>query len=789
MKSSYKLILLFQMICSGFFGQIAALEGYVTGLPSDTLAAATIQVDKITGTISAKNGFYTISLEPGTYTVTCSLAGYIPLKKVIAVAAGTTTRVDFNLTENTNPLDEIVVSAERYEQKIGETMVSTEILKPQLIQNKNSTSIDQALNQVPGVVVADGQASIRGGSGFSYGAGSRVLMLVDEMPMISADAGDIKWNFLPIEIVEQVEVVKGASSVLYGSGALNGIVNMRTAFARNEPRTQASIFYGQYDAPRNTYKWWTGSSQSQKGITFSHAQKIGRLDIVIGAHKYTDDGYRMLETESRDRFNAGLKYSFKKIPGLQTGVNTNMMNTQGGLFFLWQNYDSAYIPQGKKIQNYNNNRFNIDPWITYSGGKSIDRNYKISFRNRYFKTQNNNDKNQSSSSELYYSELQYSGNFSKKINLTTGFVVMQQVILGDSIYGKHQGNNLAGYAQLRKQFFNRLTVTAGLRGEFYKIDSVKTTGTLLNNNSSAQLPFQPVFRAGANYRAARYTYIRASVGQGYRFPSAAEKFVNTSVSALKIFPNPSLRSERAYSAELSVKQGFRLWGFQAYADLAAFYTRYSDMIEFVFDIYKPGGATGNIFTDLPYAGFKSQNIGDAEISGAELSMNGSGNFGPVKMTVLSGYTYIRPIQPNFNPASDTLGLPGISTLKYRSRNLFKADIQLEYKKWSLGYSARYQSKIENIDRRFTQSLFEEYSKPGGINFANIPGTYILPGLKENYDAFSKSFIVQDARIAYQLSAIVRLSFIVNNLGNIEYQNRPGDMRPPTLYVGQILVKI
>jgi len=782
----YKTICIVFLYCS-YYAQTGKINGYVLS-GNDTLAGATIQLNKTTGTLTSSNGYYSIEVPEGSYTLNCSITGYTSLKRTVSVVAGSVNRLDFILTENTNPLDEIVVSTERYEQKISETTISTEIIKPQLIQNKNITSVDQALNQVPGVVVADGQASIRGGSGFSYGAGSRVLMLVDEIPMISADAGDIKWNFLPIEIVEQVEVVKGASSVLYGSGALNGIVNMRTAFARNEPRTQASIFYGQYDAPRNTYKWWAGSSQSQKGITFSHSQKIGRLEMVIGAHKYDDDGFRMLETESRDRFNTALKYSFKKLPGLQVGANTNMMNTHGGLFFLWQNYDSAYVPQGKKIQNYNNNRFNVDPWITYAGGRDNERNYKVSLRNRYFKTQNNNDKNQSSSSELYYSELQYSGNFRNKINLTTGFVVMQQVILGDSIYGKHQGNNLAGYAQVRKQF-NRLTITAGIRGEFYKIDSVKTTGTLFNNNSSAQLPFQPVFRAGANYRAARYTYLRASFGQGYRFPSAAEKFVNTSVSALKIFPNPSLKSERAYSAEVSVKQGFRLWGFQAYADLAAFYTRYYDMIEFVFDIYKPGGATGSIFTDLPYAGFKSQNIGDAEISGAELSVNGAGNIGPVKITVLTGYTYIRPVQPNFNPVSDTLGLPGVSTLKYRSRNLFKADVQLEYKKWSLGYSARYQSKIENIDRRFTQSLFEEYSRPGGINFSNLPGTYILPGLKENYGAFSKSFIVQDVRIAYQISKLVRLSFIVNNIGNVEYQNRPGDMRAPTSYVGQVLVKI
>ncbi|MCK7529808.1 MAG: TonB-dependent receptor plug domain-containing protein [Marinilabiliales bacterium] len=47
----------------------------------------------------------------------------------------------------------------------------------------------------------------------------------------------IKWNFLPLENLSQVEIIKGASSVLYGSSALNGVINFRTADASNIPLT------------------------------------------------------------------------------------------------------------------------------------------------------------------------------------------------------------------------------------------------------------------------------------------------------------------------------------------------------------------------------------------------------------------------------------------------------------------------------------------------------------------------------------------------------------------------
>lgn len=780
-------ILVLALFCSNLKAQeTGKIEGYVFDINAgDTLSGAVISLNPQIATTSNARGFYSLSSTAGNYSISFSLVGYKTFTTLVTIPPNSTAILHVGLGDANTALDEVVVSAGKYEQKLSEVTVSMDVLKPSLIENKNTTSLEYIMNQVPGVTVADGQASIRGGSGFSYGAGSRVLMLVDEMPMISADAGDIKWNYLPLENLEQVEVIKGASSALFGSSALNGVINLRTAYAKDKPITKVSTFIGSYDAPRKTYKWWKGSSQTQQGINFSHAQKIGNLDFVIGGHKFSDEGFRMLETEDRQRFNNNLRYNFKKIPGLAVGVNTNMMNTKGGLFFLWQNYDSAYIPQGRTIQRYDNIRLNVDPYITYYKGSN-----KFSLRNRYFKTQNTNDKNQGSYAELYYSEFQYQKRFANNLNITTGAVYMEQMILGDSLYGKHSGQNIAGYVQADKRFFEKLTVSFGLRGEFYKIDTAKTNGYLLPENRKVKLPFQPVTRLGLNYKAAEYTFIRASFGQGYRFPSVAEKFVSTSVSSLKIYPNPGLQPERAWSAEIGIKQGFRIGNFKGFADVAGFYTHYTNMIEFVFDIYKPGGASGIFYLDQPWSGFKSQNVGQANISGVETSVNGTGKIGPVNITLLTGYTYINPTAANFDPAKDTLGLPGIKTLKYRSKHLFKNDIQFDWKFISLGYSTRFQSKVENIDVRFVQSILHEYNDiANGINWDEIPSTYILPGLRENFKDFQKSFWVHDARISFNLGHNVKISFIVNNFTNVEYQARPGDMRAPTQYVGQIAVKL
>lgn len=787
-KSTVKLVFLLACFCSIMKSQSPGsfIKGYVTDANnSDTLIGAVINAGPKNTIISDIHGYYELSVTQGSHIVSCSMLGYKTFTTEVKINGAETILLPIILKDGNTSLDEVVVSAGKYEQKLSDVTVSMDIIKTSLIENKNTTSLEYIMNQVPGVTVADGQASIRGGSGFSYGAGSRVLMLVDEMPMISADAGDIKWNYLPLENLEQVEVIKGASSALFGSSALNGVINMRTAYAKDKPITKLTSFFGSYDAPRHTYKWWKGSSQSQSGINFSHAQKIGNFDLVFGGHMFSDNGFRMLETEDRKRFNTNVRYNFKKIPGLSVGANTNMMNTKGGLFFLWQSYDSAYIPQGRTIQQYNNIRFNIDPYITYFHGTN-----KFSLRNRYFKTLNRNDKNQGSLAELYYSEFQYQKRFKNNLNLTAGAVYMEQMILGDSLYGRHNGQNRAAYIQADKKYFNKLTVSIGVRGEYYKLDTAETNGHLIPSKAKVKLPFQPVTRIGVNYQALEYTFIRASFGQGYRFPSVAEKYVSTAVSALSIYPNSSLQPERAFSAELGIKQGFKVSNFKGFIDVAGFYTEYTDMIEFVFGIYKPGGSTGIFYLDKPYAGFKSQNIGRAKISGVEGSVTGTGKLGPLNITLLTGYTYIDPVNPNYNSAKDTLGLEGIKTLKYRSRHLFKNDIQLDYKFISLGYSARFQSKVENIDRRFIQSILHEYNEiQNGLNWDEIESTYILPGLRQNFGAFQKSFWVHDARVSINLNSTIKLSFIVNNFTNIEYQNRPGDVRPPRQYIGQLSFKL
>jgi outer membrane receptor protein involved in Fe transport len=790
-----KRILIF--ICQFILSYTSYAQGVVRGRVTDKSSKETLPgvvlicADK--NAVTDVNGNFSLQVPVGKQAIKASLVGYANFSKTIEVKEKDTLTIAVALDVSNKALDEVVVSAGKYEQKLSEVTVSMEVIKADLLQNKAIAQLDQIMNQVPGVYVTDQQVSIRGGSGFTYGAGSRVMMLVDGMPMISADAGDIKFNYIPIENMAQMEVIKGASSALYGSSALNGVINMRTKFAGDKPETQVTMMAGVYgDADRESLDWWKQQhsfNPMYQAVTFSHSQKFGNLDLVMGGQLYKDEGYRDSASENRIRANINLRYRFKKIPGLSAGINSTAMTYSGSLFFLWKSADSAFQSRSGALSVYSNTRNNIDPYLSYVS----KRGGKHNIRGRYFLTNNNNSSggvNQGSRAELYYYEHQWQKSFKNNLNITAGWVAMRQVVLAPYLYGTRFGKNLAGYVQVDKKFFNRLTVSGGMRVEYYKVDTSQTKGGFffLNAPKKTNLPVQPVCRAGLNYQALEYTFIRASFGQGYRFPSVAEKYINTVVGGINVFPNPSLQPEKGYTAEVGIKQGFKIGNFQGFFDAAYFVTHYYNMIDIVFKYDTAGKyaqysqGIANLAKDV---GFQFQNIGSANINGIDISVSGTGKIGPIRVDLLSGYTYSNPINPNFNPKTDTNGTSRTNLLRYRNKTMFKNDIQLTYKVISFGWSVRYTSAMQNIDRRFQQNVLYDSGVPD--NYA--PNSFFLfPGLTQYRVTHNTGVWVNDFRVACQVSKNVRVSFLINNLFNTEFMSRPGLIEPPRTFVLQARLK-
>ena len=119
---------------------------------------------------------YQLQVDEGEQKITFRYIGYEEIIKTISLQKNESIVINIALSPSSEQLSTVVVSAGKYEQKIEEITVSMEVIKPSLIENKNTTDIQTAMDQIPGVNITDGQANIRGGSGWSYGAGTRVLV-------------------------------------------------------------------------------------------------------------------------------------------------------------------------------------------------------------------------------------------------------------------------------------------------------------------------------------------------------------------------------------------------------------------------------------------------------------------------------------------------------------------------------------------------------------------------------------------------------------------------------------
>lgn len=720
--------------------QNATISGTITDAASgEPLIGASIYCSNQSGASTGIDGTYSFSSPAGTTTIIFSYVGYQKQEKEMVLATGASYTLDVQLQADEGLLNTVVVTGSKFEKKLGEEVVTIDVIKSDLVEHTNDFRLDQSVQRMPGVSVIDGQANIRGGSGYSYGAGSRVLLLMDDLPMLSGDAAFPSWDFIPIENLQQIEIIKGASSALYGSSALNGIINVRTAYPTSEPETKFSFFNGAYFAPADTaQKWWTDAFPFLAGGNFSHRQKFGRFDLVTGAYVFSQDSYLKDIYNRRARANVNTRYRINN--NLAVGLNVNAQINRSSNFFFWNNTDSGlYVPAEGTVSYNRGFKMTVDPFLNYYDQHG--NRHKV--LTRYYGNHNEvPGTEQSNFSDLFYAEYQYQKHLEKMQLVATAGVLANKAMVTAELYGDsaYSSANQAAYVQLDKKFFNKLNLSAGMRYEFNQI------GTLQES--------RPVFRAGANYQVADYTYVRASWGQGYRFPTIAEKYISTGISGLSIFPNPNLTSETGYSAEIGIKQGVKFSNWQGMLDLSAFTSEYFDMMEFTFDIYDAG------------IGFMSQNIGDTRISGAEISLLGNGKIGNIPTTLIAGYTYIDPLFQDFDSLQNALSSADYNVLKYRFRHTVKFDIESTFHQFRIGATCNYNSFMEAVDAAFVDPIIPAI------------GLYIIDGLQEYRDANNSGDYIIDMRAAWVMRNGNEVSMVCSNLLNRAYSIRPAMMEAP-----------
>lgn len=588
--SIYFFILLF--CASGLFSQNG--KGIISGkiISSNTqegLPGANIQIEGTLLGASAdlKGNFIIRNVPVGKHVLKITMIGYE--KKVlddVQVKRNQTARISVKLKETVIGMNPVVVTASKRRQDLSLTPHSISVLSNTEIIQRAPLRLDQALESVSGVNFVEGSISIRGSTGYTRGIGSRVLLLIDGVPLMISDTNEINWNLLPILDVEQVEVIKGAGSALYGSNALGGIVNVITRAPNREGSLKIRSIGGVYDDPYIPEWKWTDRQlhfhqlQIGAGKSFQYQALPGAAQYLLlppffwpfksqveevgfqtTFNQHISTGYR--EQNHFKRWNLSFRSDHTFSDGAKYTTYAGFSFENRAEFVEWQNQNEplnvSYWWQDKKV------RFRtLDAYIMYNKPLSpvAALKFRASFISSLFADQYDREGD-------YYpangtgGEIQFDWLPHFKHNVTMG-VELKTDGGHTKFIGKRRGYAISPYIQDEWHPFSKLTITPGLRYDSYKI----------LNTDFKEDRFSP--KLGINYSPWQGTTLRFSGGNAFRAASITERYISAKFQYFPIIPNEDLKAETSLSFDLGLYQQITPnW----FADLAFFYNDYENFIE------------------------------------------------------------------------------------------------------------------------------------------------------------------------------------------------------------------
>jgi len=442
-------------------------------------------------------------------------------------------------------LDEVVVTGSKIEISRKLVPLSVTQISKQDIESTGQMNILPALNSfVPGIFVTErnilgfGVSNTGAGSitmrGVSSSPNTDVLVLIDGHPQYQGIFGHPLADAYVASDVEKVEIIRGPASILYGSNAMAGVINIITKQQHEEGlKVNLGASYGTY----NTQKYFG-----------TLGYKHDKLSLFASLNHDQTDGIRTNTDFNINNAYAKLGYEIYKGLTLTADYSSAkyVANDNGPTTLLIPNPAHIDLSRGKASMSLENKFENSEGGINfYHNFGTHDTNDSLSGN---FHSTDRND------GVLLYQTFK----LSTGTTITSGVDFKQyggavtQKFISDSLYLMTE---LAGYAYAQHTFFDKLTVSAGLR---------------LENNSKFGNILIPL--AGLNYNLTNNTTFKGSVSKGYRSPTVMELYLYV--------PNPNLQPESLINYEISWLQS--LLNNHLNLELTAYKAVGSNMIQLVF---------------------------------------------------------------------------------------------------------------------------------------------------------------------------------------------------------------
>lgn len=685
----------------------ASIIGRVTdGASGEILPYVNILVrgSKITGTDSKLDGSFTVTNVPeGRIQLEASFLGYDKfIMDSLQISEGEQLELDIELMPSFLEMNEVVVTASRKSQVMVSAPVSVEVVKAKALKNQNVTTFDEAFDNVAGVNVtrssrANVQAlSIRGASEVAGGGiGNRVLLLIDGRPALSPESGGALWNLVPINSISQIEVVKGAYSSLFGSSAMGGVINVITREPNEGYNTSVNLRYGFYEKAPGFTEF--DRFNDFNSIEISHSNKSGKSGYLLDFSRREDDGHREKSGFTLYNFYGKYTYDFEKNKKLRLSANVNQINNDTPATWLSRKLFNQ-VAEHRKDDFQDRREYNADIYYSVIRDKDLKYSSRLYFYQNDSEFSFNDDPGNDTTNVNFgkqivdessilaqrwgsVTQMDYTINNKHYAIAGVDMSFDRIVALPDTVlYGRHNVFNFGVYFQDEFYVNDRLTITGGIRYDYYNIINEF-------NESNVSPKIAMVFNPNKRWS------IRALAAQAFRNPAIAERFIKfTQGGGLTFRPNANLRSER-------LKHSFELGsrfspGRKLMIDAAFFYNYYNDLISFQ-QLPDPSGR-------LLY---EVINVSEALLQGFEITtrLNLNRNW-----MISLAYTYLDAEDRSDGRLNDVL--------PYKRKHSFNMTTSYNYKSIGLHLTGRYRSATEEVFLYPDSPPGEQLVMIGRINF-------------------------------------------------------------------------
>lgn len=543
------------------------------------------------GAISDESGKFVIEgVADGDYTFAVSSIGYEDQRIPITVSAQNENPViTIPLCEKTVDLDQVVVTATRTERLLKNVPIQTQMISAKAIERMQVTNFRDLLEyELPGVEFTNngGYANI---NMLGFG-GKYVLFLVDGERMAGETFDNIDYNRIDMDNVQQIEIVKGAASSLYGSNAVGGVINIITQKPRKGFETGASVRYGSNN--EQNYRYTVGSRRKWGYVNLTASFKSMDPYLLKDREPLTQwfaNGEKV-EHALYETYIAGYEdYSITPRVGMDLSEKLHV-EARGGYYFKERNPGGL---SGSKA---------IDRYYNYSGGVKAD--YKISDtqhllisgnfdrydKYKYYKLLSEDEKTYENSQQRFGG--MYSISFAAGHSLVAGAEYFSDKLMtfmfeSDGSNAKRDARTYAVYTQQEWLLMDNLTLVTGLRYDYH-----------------SQFKGHLTPRLSAMFKLTPRITLRGGYSGGFRSPTLKELYTDwfhPDGGGFQIIGNKDMKAEKSNNFNVSTEVSFGKTVITALA-------QYSLIDEMVSTVW------ANKDTVL-YA-----NIGDANVLSTELSV-------------------------------------------------------------------------------------------------------------------------------------------------------------------------